>query len=103
MKPSQKITKVEVEQIAKLANLSLSPDEVEKFPSQLEESLEYVENLQEIDTSQVPENYFTTPLKNVLAEDIVDESIMLTQAEALKNVKNTKRGYFVVKRIIHES
>ncbi|TXH02258.1 MAG: Asp-tRNA(Asn)/Glu-tRNA(Gln) amidotransferase subunit GatC [Candidatus Moraniibacteriota bacterium] len=78
-----------VKRLAQLANLKLSDAEAQQYPEQLSESLEYVKNLDEVDTSQVPDNFFTTKAKNVMEEDEVRESDMLTP-----------KGYFVVKRIL---
>ncbi len=90
----------QVKALAKLANLKLTDDEAKEYPEKLSASLDYVENLNELDVSQVPDSFFTTNAHNVMQEDVVDESIMLSQEEALKNAKATKKGYFVVKRIL---
>jgi aspartyl-tRNA(Asn)/glutamyl-tRNA(Gln) amidotransferase subunit C len=95
-----KLTLDDVKRLARMANLPIVEDQLSHYPEQLGESLSYVENLSEIDTSHVPDTFFTTEARNVMAEDDVDESIMLTQEEALKNAKATKNGYFVVKRIL---
>jgi aspartyl-tRNA(Asn)/glutamyl-tRNA(Gln) amidotransferase subunit C len=89
-----------VQRLAKLSNLKLTDEEAAKYPEQLSESLDYVQNLDEIDTSNVPDNFFTTKAHNVMEEDDVRESDMLSQEQALKNASSTKDGYFVVKRIL---
>lgn len=95
-----KLNTDDVQHLAKLSNLAISEEEAKKYPEQLSESIEYVTNLEEIDTSDVPDTFFTTRAKNVMDEDVVDEGIMLSQEEALKNARATKGGYFVVKRIL---
>lgn len=90
----------EVEKLARLSKLTVTEKELHSLSSQLSESLEYVQNLEDIDTTQVPDSYFTTDAKNVMDDDVVDEGIMLTQQEALKNAAATKDGYFVIKRIL---
>ena len=90
----------EVEKLARLSKLTVTEKELHSLSSQLSDSLEYVQNLEHIDTTQVPDSYFTTDAKNVMDDDVVDEGIMLTQQEALKNAAATKDGYFVIKRIL---
>jgi len=90
----------DVEKLARLSKLTVTEKELQTLSFQLSESLDYVQNLEDIDTSQVPDSYFTTDAKNVMDEDVVDEGIMLSQNEALKNAPATKDGYFVIKRIL---
>lgn len=100
MGQSNKITGDQVRKLAQLANLPLTDDQLNKYPDQLSESLEYVENLKEINTDVISELAYTIDLKNVMREDEVDMSRVLTQEQALKNAKKTKHGKFVVKRIL---
>ena len=92
-----KLTKEEVLHIAKLANLTLSEEEVKVFGEQLSETLEYVVKLKELKTENVPPTFQTTGLKNVTRNDEIKPS--LTQDEALKNAKSTYKGYFKTKAI----
>jgi aspartyl-tRNA(Asn)/glutamyl-tRNA(Gln) amidotransferase subunit C len=48
-----KITRDEVLRIAELANLELTPEEIELYGGQLDEILTYVGKLQELDVSNV--------------------------------------------------
>lgn len=64
-----KLTKAQVEHIAKLAKLKLTDEEVERFAHQLTDILSYVEMLKELDTSGVPETCQVTGLSNVTRED----------------------------------
>jgi aspartyl-tRNA(Asn)/glutamyl-tRNA(Gln) amidotransferase subunit C len=47
------ITKPEVEKIARLAKLELTPEETETFANQLAAIVEYIDQLNELDTSAV--------------------------------------------------
>ncbi len=49
-----KITKGEVKKVAHLARLELNEDEVNKHAEQLEKILEYIKQLEKIDTFDVP-------------------------------------------------
>lgn len=94
------LTKEDILHIAKLANLSLTDAEVEKYISQLTETIRYVENLDELDTKDVPPTSHSTNVTNVFFEDGTACTRMFTHEEALQNAKNTKNGQFVVKRIM---
>lgn len=92
-----KLTKEEVLHIAKLANLTLTEEEVETFCEQLSETLDYVGRLDELKTENVLPTFQTTGLKNVTREDVIEPS--LSQEEALKNAKDTHKGYFKTKAV----
>lgn len=90
----------DVQHLAQLSNLRITDDEAQAYPEQLSESISYVENLDEVDTSKVPDTFFTTDATNVMDEDVVDESLTLSHEEAIRNATSSKDGYFVVKRIL---
>ncbi|OGK15311.1 hypothetical protein A3H80_00440 [Candidatus Roizmanbacteria bacterium RIFCSPLOWO2_02_FULL_37_19] len=96
----KKLTKEDIKHIAQLANLDIDNDELEAYSKQLTDSLHYVENLEDIDTSGVPDTFFTTHAKNSMQEDVIDESVTLPQEEVLQNAPKKRNGYFVVKRIL---
>lgn len=90
--------KIDVSHVAKLANLTLKPEEKEKFEKQLSEILSYVEKLKEVDTKNVETSSQVTGLENVTREDETTPS--LTQEEALSNAKSTHNGLFKVRAIL---
>ena len=96
----KKLTKGEVLHIAKLANIQVTDNKIEKYAKQLTDSLKYVENLNEIDTSKVSTDILTKDLKNVTKEDEADPSCALMQEVVIAPSHNKKDGYFVVKRIL---
>jgi len=67
------LTKKEVEHIALLARLKITDEEVEKFSHQLSQILEYVEQLQQVNTDGVELTAQVTGLENVLRDDVVDQ------------------------------
>lgn len=69
-----KISKEEVEHVAKLARLKLTPEEVEKYQGQLGSILEYVEKLNELDVKSVPEMQHAGTAANVFRDDEVEAS-----------------------------
>ena len=68
-----KLSRQEVEKIARLARLSLSEEEIEQYRSQLSEVLTYVEQLKELDVTDVPTTAQVTGQTNVLADDVVQD------------------------------
>jgi len=67
-----KISKKEVEKIAKLARLELSDKEVDIYAQQLSAILGYVDQLQEVDTENVEITSQVTGLSNIMREDVVE-------------------------------
>lgn len=92
--------KIDVKHVAKLANLPLKDEEVDKFENQLSSILDYIKKLQEVDTSKVEETSHVTGLENVLREDETRSS--LSQEEALSNAKDKHNGMFKVKAVLTE-
>lgn len=92
------LTREEVLHVAELARLSLSPEEIELFTVQLNDILEYVEKLQELDTSGVAPLAQVIPLFSVFREDLVRESPPLDVV--LENAPAREDGNFLVPRVI---
>lgn len=93
--------KIDVIHIAKLANLPLTSDEVQKFEKQLEETLAYIEQLNEVDAKGIIPTPQVTGLENVSDIDQVQSS--LSQEDALKNAKSMHNGMFKVDAILNDS
>jgi len=92
--------KINIDHVAKLANLPLKKDEKEKFEKQLSEILRYVEKLKEIDTKNIDTTSQVTGLENVTRKDEITPS--LAQEDALSGAKNQHNGFFKVKAILEE-
>lgn len=92
--------KINVSHIAKLANLPLSPAEKVKFEKQLSETLDYVRELDDINTKNVEPTSHVTGLENVLRDDIAKPS--LNQEEALSNTKSSYNGFFKVDAVLEQ-
>lgn len=95
-----KISKEEVLHLAELVKLHLSEDEIKKLSEQFGETLDYVKNMDELDTSKVKPTSQTTSLENVFFEDGEKNKRGLSQEEALINSKKKDKGMFVVGRIM---
>ena len=92
------LSKEQVEHIAKLARLNLTPAEIDKFTHELTVILSYIDQLQTVDTKGVePQNQFITA-ENVFREDVPEPS--LPRDEALRNAPDRDREYFHVPKVI---
>jgi aspartyl-tRNA(Asn)/glutamyl-tRNA(Gln) amidotransferase subunit C len=65
------LTPDQVRHIAKLARLTLSEAEVAKFATEMSAILQYVDMLQEVDTSAVEPTAQVTGQTNALREDVI--------------------------------
>lgn len=90
--------KIDVGHVAKLANLPLTAEEKKKFEGQLSETLDYVNQLEETDTTGIEPTSQVTGLENVTRDDVVTPS--LPQEEVLKNTKSVHNGFIKVKAIL---
>ncbi|MCS7229185.1 MAG: Asp-tRNA(Asn)/Glu-tRNA(Gln) amidotransferase subunit GatC [Candidatus Kryptonium sp.] len=92
------ITIKDVEYIAKLARLEFKEEEKEKFTEQFNRILEYIDKLNELDTTNVEPLYHVIDLKNVFRDDIVKESY--PREEILKNAPARTEFFFKVPKVI---
>ena len=92
------VTIEKVENIARLAKLSFSEDEKEKFVEQFNQILDYMEKLNELDTSGVEPTYNVLALNNVMRPDEVKN--WLTQEQAIANAPRSNHGLFSVPKVI---
>ena len=86
-----KLSKEEVQNVANLARIELTQEEVEKFSNQLSEVLTYVEQLQGVNTEGIEETAQVTGLENVLREDKIEtreEEIESAIAQAPEQAAN---------------
>ena len=92
------ITLKDVEYVADLAKLELTQEEKIKFQKELDNIIKYIDQLNELNTDNVPITSHVIPLKNVLREDKVLPS--LAQDKALANAPQKKDGFFKVPKVI---
>ena len=94
------VTKKDVEYIAQLAKLEFTEDEKEKFTHQLNQILQYVEQMNKLDTTNVEPLSHVIELSNVFRSDEVKPSI--STEEALKNAPAKTDEFFKVPKVIGE-
>ncbi len=93
-----KISKQEVEHVAKLARLELSAQEEDRLTDQLSNILTYVEKLNQLDTKGVEPTSHVLEISNVMREDAAGTS--LPQDRALANAPDKAAGHYKVPKII---
>ncbi len=95
-----KITKEEVEKVAKLARLEITESEKAPFSEQLSSILSYVEQLKDLDTKGTEPTATVVDRTNVFRDDAVRPSLPAEQA--LANAPEQQDNFFVVPRILEE-
>ena len=86
-----------VKEIASLARLDLTNEEIEIFVSQFKDILDYVSILYEVDTGNVPPAYLSSANRSVMREDEIEESVPTD--ELLSNAPQSKDAYIVIPRV----
>ena len=89
---------IDVNYVARLARISLSPEEARTLGAQLGQILAYIEKLNELDVHQVEPTAHAFPLVNVTRPDEVRPS--LPTEEALRNAPAKANGLFIVPKIV---
>ncbi len=93
-----KLSRQEVDHVARLARLHFSEEEAERFREQLSAILTYVEKLGELDTTGVEPTSHVLPIRNVFREDVARPS--LPREEALANAPDRTEEFYRVPKII---
>ena len=93
------LTREDVLKLARLARLTITDDEVEKYRVELSEILKYVEQLQGVDAEGLEPTNQVTGLKNVMRDDeVVDYGV--TPNDLLRIAPDTEDRQVKVKRMI---
>ena len=95
-----KITREEVKKVAHLARLELNENEINNHVEQLEKILEYIKQLEKIDTEDIPCTTRAIEVSNVFRKD-EKKNFDFTQ-ELLELSPSREDDYFKVPKIIKE-
>jgi len=98
MEIDMKITRAEVEHVARLARLELTEEEKDTFTGQMDAILAYVEKLNELDTSGIIPTAHAVPMENAFREDLLVPSIGTDNA--LANAPDRVEDFFRVPKVI---
>jgi aspartyl-tRNA(Asn)/glutamyl-tRNA(Gln) amidotransferase subunit C len=96
-----KISLQDVEKVAKLARLEVSPAEKEAFAKQLSQILTHVETLKQYDTDGIEPTATVLGEVNVFRDDVIRPSLPVEKA--LANAPEREANRFSVPRIIEET
>jgi len=95
-----KITKEEVKKVAHLARLELNENEINNHSEQLEKIIEYIKQLEKIETDEVPCTTRAIEVLNVFRKD--EKKNSECTEEILDLGPSREDNYFKVPKIINE-
>lgn len=98
MKKAPTAVTIDITRVSELANIPLTEKEKEKLTKELTQTLDYITDLNTIDTKHVEPTSQVTGLTNILRGDTAAPS--LSQDQALQNAKETHNGFFKVSAIL---
>ena len=89
--------KIDTQKIAKLARLKLTETESEKLNEYLEQVIDYIGQLNQLDTSNVQPTSHVLPVHNVFRDDEASES---KNMDYLAGAPSSNKGHYEVPKII---
>ena len=93
-----KIDPDQVRRIARLARINLTTDELKQFAGQLSDILNYVDQLNELDTEGVEPTTHPLKISNVFRQDQIGDS--LSNDQALANAPQRHGDFFAVPKVL---
>jgi aspartyl-tRNA(Asn)/glutamyl-tRNA(Gln) amidotransferase subunit C len=93
-----KAENLNIDHVANLARIALSPAEKERFSSQLGDVLAYIALLNEVDVAGVEPTAHAFPVTNVWGADIPVAGLSVEQA--LGNAPEQRDNMFVVPKVV---
>ena len=94
------ISREDVEHVARLARLALTPEELERMRTQLNAILVHIDALKAVDTDGIEPTSHAVPLVNVMREDEPQPSFPVEAM--LGNAPDRAGEFFRVPRIIED-
>ena len=95
-----KISPKDVEHVARLARLALSPEEQERMRRELDGILTYIDKLRALDTEGVEPTSHAVPMTSVMRDDAMRPSF--PRPDMLANAPDRNGDLFRVPKIIEE-
>lgn len=95
-----KIDETLIDQIAHLARLEFNVEDKQKIMADLNRILDYIEQLNELDTTSVEPLIYLSPNQTILREDEVHET--LDKKTALSNAPKKDSDYIKVPKVISQ-
>ena len=97
-----RISSDDVRKVAKLCRLEIPEDDIEKYSNQLEGILEYIAQLERIDTLNVPPTTRAVEVVNVFREDTIVSSSSDVRDQILDLAPQREGEFFRVPKILPE-
>lgn len=91
-------TDLDIDRVAELARLALTPAEKDKFSRQLGEVLHHIRQLEQVDVSGVEPTAHAFPLFNVWQDDVAREGLPVDQA--LRNAPAQRDHMIAVPKVV---
>lgn len=91
-------TDLNIDHVANLARLALTPEEKTKFSAQLGDVLSYIEQLKKVDVTGVEPTAHAFPVYNVWADDVAQAGLPVEAA--LKNAPAQRNNMIVVPKVV---
>jgi aspartyl-tRNA(Asn)/glutamyl-tRNA(Gln) amidotransferase subunit C len=91
-------TDLNIDHVANLARLALTPEEKAKFSAQLTDVLAYIEQLKKVDVTGVEPTAHAFPVYNVWADDVAQPG--LSVEAALKNAPAQRNNMVAVPKVV---
>jgi len=95
---ASKIEEADVRHISLLARLDPGDEEIRLFAGQLSAILQYMDQLNEVNTADVPPTAHALPVRNVFRPDQAGESLQPDQA--LQNAPQRDGNFFAVPKVL---
>ena len=90
--------KIDIEHVARLARLALTPDEKARFSAQLGDVLDYMAQLNEVDVAGIEPTAHAFPVTNVWADDVAQPGLPVE--EALRNAPARQGAMIAVPKVV---
>jgi len=95
-----RITPEDVRKVSKLARLDIPDESIKIYSDQLEKIIDYIAQLEEIDTNNIPPTTRAVEVVNVFREDVVNVSDV--REDILKLAPQKEGEFYRVPRILSE-
>lgn len=93
-----KITREEIEHVSKLARLNLTDIEIDSLTEDMDAILDYVEQLNSLETDDIIPTSHAVPMENAFRDDVCKSGF--TTEQALSNAPDATENAFRVRRVI---
>jgi aspartyl-tRNA(Asn)/glutamyl-tRNA(Gln) amidotransferase subunit C len=93
-----KLSRAQVMDIAELAKLELTEQEIDHFAEQLSAVLDYASRLEQLNTDDIPPTASVLPLQNIMRDDVACPS--LPREQVVANAPAAVDGQFRVDAVL---